>query len=99
MSKHTAKEIIEIMERAKELGVNKFKGGGVEVQFSAPEPIKQEPLPIADEPTKDFVAPMSVLDDYSDEEIKYFATPYFDELMAKKQARTEELKTEEKPNV
>lgn len=39
---------------------------------------------------EDIVKPMSILDEYTDEEIQYFATPFFDELMAKKEAQTKQ---------
>lgn len=34
-------------------------------------------------------------DEYTDEELLFYATPYFDELVAKKKARQESLKQDE----
>ena len=92
----SALEIMMIMDKAKEIGAQSFKAGQIEVSFSQPVSLVPAQESIKDEPIEDVVVPLSVLDDYSEEEIKYFATPYFDELMAKKQARTEQLNTEEK---
>lgn len=45
------------------------------------------------------VKPLSVLDQFTEEEILYYGTPYFDELQAKKQEHQEKLNKELKERV
>lgn len=76
-------EIMQILCKAKELGItmddiNKYKN-------------KTE---VKDEPIEEIVKPLSALDDLSEHEILYYATPYFDEIQAKKEAQKARL-TEE----
>lgn len=52
-------------------------------------------IPKPDMTPEDIVRPMSVLDDYSDDEIMYYHSPYFDELQAIKEQRKKELETKE----
>ena len=44
------------------------------------------------------ISPLSVFDEPSEEEIKYWATPYYDVLMAEKEKRNEQLKLGEDLN-
>jgi hypothetical protein len=41
---------------------------------------------------EELISPLSVFEEYTDEEILYWATPYFDELQAKKEAMREAAK-------
>jgi hypothetical protein len=41
---------------------------------------------------EDIVKPLSVLDDISPEELKYYATPYYDELQEQKALRAQQIK-------
>lgn len=43
---------------------------------------------------EELVNPPSPFDELSDEEVLYYASPYFDEIQARKQAREEQLKEE-----
>lgn len=90
----TATEIVFLMKQAKELGLTTIKVDGFEAQLATPMPIKQ-PEVMTDIDDKDLVVPSSPFDDLSDEEILYFATPYYDELQAKKEAQAQKLKEEE----
>lgn len=50
--------------------------------------------PIQKEPAKEMkagqiVVPLSIFDEFSEEELKYYATPYFDELQEKKRLMEE----------
>lgn len=84
----TAEDLIKVMEKAKELGFTEIKVDGVDLKIG-PQ-ITKSHLP--DLTAEELVKPPSVLDDLSDEEILYFATPYFDELQAKKAKHQEALK-------
>ncbi len=44
---------------------------------------------------EDIVKPLSALDEYSEDEILYWSTPYFDELQAKKALRAQQIKDKE----
>lgn len=57
--------------------------------LSALTPKKSEPVP--DMKADQIVSPLSVLDQFTDEEILYYATPYFDELQARKEAQRQKL--------
>lgn len=94
----TASEIKELMEKAKELGLSHIKVDGFEAQLS---PLNQAKLDVApmveltDKEIEALVTQPSPFDDLTDEEIFYYATPYYEELQAKKQAHAEKLKEEE----
>jgi hypothetical protein len=47
-------------------------------------PTCKQSLQVPDSKPEDLMKPLSVLDDMSEDEIKYWATPYFDELQEMK---------------
>jgi hypothetical protein len=93
----TAAEVKELMDKAKELGLSHIKVEGFEASLTAPkaEPAPAPTVELSDDEIKALVSQPSPFDDLSEEEILYFATPYFDELQAQKEARAQELKEEE----
>lgn len=90
----TALEIIQVMEKAKELGVSTLKVEGVEIALgqvntgNIPTAKPSQPIPEELKP-EDIMAPMSVFDELDEEELLYWSTPYYDEIQAKKQAMRE----------
>lgn len=71
-------EILEVLIKAKELGltmrdVEAFKN-----------PSHKTLVP--DLKAEEIVKPMSAFEDFSEDRIKYWATPYYDELVAKEEA-------------
>lgn len=87
----TAKQMIELMKTAKELGLHTFKAEGLEFS-TVPQTVVQEVKPKVSEPVpdlkaEDIVKELSPLDGMSEDEILYFATPYYEELQAKKEAQ------------
>ena len=78
-------EILALLVKAKELGVTMDDVKAVSRET------KQTYIP--EMKAEDIVKPLSVLDDYSEEEIKYWATPYFDELQARKKLDKEKQNT------
>lgn len=47
---------------------------------------------------EEILKPMSPLDELSDDEIRYYATPYYDQLQAEKAQRAEQIKMGEELN-
>jgi len=94
----TAAEVKELMEKARELGLASIKVEGFEAQLSQLNQAAPAPAPVielTDKEIEALVAQPSPFDDLTDEEIFYYATPYYDELQAKKLAHAEKLKEEE----
>jgi hypothetical protein len=89
----SASEIIQVMEKFKELGLTSFKAEGIEmtnaVQATAPsaqlQKPKAEPIPEDIKPEQ-IINPLSVFDEMDEEMMTYYATPYYDELLAKREA-------------
>ena len=79
-------EIMQVLIKAKELGITQEQVD----EFKKPKPIQ-----MTDEELEAIVKPMSPFDDLSEEEIQYWATPYFDELQQKKEQQKQKLKEEE----
>lgn len=79
-------EILELMTKAKELGLTQVKVDGFEASFG--------PTPIVSMPSedKDLEAIQKANEEPSHEELLYWSTPYYDELVAKRKAREEQLK-------
>lgn len=77
-------EILKTLIKAKELGIS----------MDDVESFKAKTIPVPEQKSEDIVKPLSVLDDVSEEEILYFATPYYDELQHKKEAQKQKLAEE-----
>lgn len=94
----TANEIIQVLEKAKELGVTAVKVDGFEATLhkAASSPSKPTTVPEAEAHT--ILNPMSPFDDILNdpELVKYYATPYFDELIAQRELRKQQLDLEAK---
>ena len=98
----TAQELIEVMTKAKELGLTSFKAEGIEFSSS-----QQDPKPTVEQPQEvtvdDYpIAPPSPWDDLTEEEILYWSCPHGGELEAKRkeqQERTKEQQTFEDSKV
>lgn len=78
-------EILKTLVKAKELGVSM---DDVEA-FKAKQKVS-----VPETKAEDIVTPMSILDEFSEEEILFYATPYFDELQNKKEAQKQKLAEE-----
>lgn len=91
----TKEERMALIQEAKESGCSSITIEGVvytlaSVQFD--EVIRREPM--SEEEIQNAVKKMSVLDEYSEEEILYYSTPYFEQLQAQKELRAKQLKEE-----
>ena len=98
-------EIIEIVNTARALGVQDVEIDGVKYNLAVPTmtPFSHTQVhttgyiaPVGPPPelkAEEMVKPLSVLDEYSDDEILYYSSPYYDELQAKKEAQ-QQLKKE-----
>lgn len=64
------------------------------LEFIENKTLSSLPPTVKDEKFEDLIKPVSPFDELSDEEVLYWGTAYGDELIAKRLAREEELKTE-----
>lgn len=89
----TKDDLIEMIKTAKELGVTRIRTGEFEICFGEPSEKVATPIPevLIDEKAleKSFKA-LSQDYELTSEELKYYATPYFDELQAIKEERQAE---------
>lgn len=85
----TKEERIELIKEAKELGLKAVTIEGVTYEFGEVTPT---PHVITEEEAEESYTALSVLDDLSEDEIKYYATPYFDEIQHNKKIREQQLK-------
>lgn len=84
----------EALAFARDHGLTSIEVDGV--KFNVPgESVKVLDF-VPDMKPEEIIKPMNTLDEMSDEEILYYATPYYDELQTKKKYREEQLKLEEK---
>lgn len=83
----------QLIEEAKELGLESIEVNGVKYNFHSNLIIAQSP-PEEKKPSE-LMKPLSILDDLTDEQILYWSTPHFDEIEAIIIQRNEELKSKE----
>ncbi len=76
----TADDIIRIMEKAKELGLLDDKP-----KADIPQPTEKELMAMI---------PKTPYDEMSEEEIKYYATPYWDEIQRQKEEKKKRIEEE-----
>lgn len=74
-------EILSLLVKAKELGIGQehidaFKAGSI-----VPRETVQDRKP------EDLIKPLSTFDEMDEELIRYWATPFYDELIAKREAQ------------
>ena len=81
----TEDEITIIIQRAKQLNLESIEIDGVRYILGSPR--KQRGQPVEEMKPEEMVKPLSVLDEYTDEEIQYWATPWFDILQETKEAQ------------
>lgn len=96
---YSVDEITRLMEKAKELGISTLEVEGVKLQLGAASPSETKiivPKTINMAPSGETPLPVDH-DAPTDDEILYYATPYFDELQAQRARRQEELELEKKP--
>lgn len=87
----TPKQQMNLIKNAKNLGLASIKIGDVEIVFSK-DRIEQTNNAVPDLEAKDILTPPSPFDNLTDEEVQYFATPYYDELQALKNRQQEAIK-------
>lgn len=93
----SADEIIKVLATAKDLGVSNLKVEGIEASFGEK---KELPPVTTDHHVEDGdiedAFPKDPVADLTDEEILYYATPYYDQLQAKKAEHKKALEEEAK---
>jgi hypothetical protein len=77
---------LELLVKAKELGITEQDIEGV---------LTTRKTHVPELAAEEIVAPPTIFDQMSDEEIMYWATPYYDELQAKKEAMANQRKEDE----
>lgn len=87
----TPKQQMNLIKQAKDLGLASIKIGDVEIVFSK-DRTEQKTHAVPDLEAKDILVPPSPFDDITEEEILYFATPFYDELQAIKNKKQEAIK-------
>jgi hypothetical protein len=75
----TADDIIKVMKAAKEMGL-------IDSEKSV--------IPSFEPKAEDIVAPLSLFDQVSEDEILYWSSPYYDELQAQKEEKQQRLQDE-----
>jgi hypothetical protein len=75
---------MQVLIKAKELGIT----------HDDVEKYKQKQEAVPDVEAKELLIPISPFDDLSEDEIKYWATPYFDEIQARKEAQKQKIARE-----
>ncbi len=86
----TKKKRLELLDEAKRMGLKSVTIDDVIYEIGS----TKQSGPIREAEARELLTPMSVFDDYSDDEILYYATPYFDELQDMKEKRKQQLKDE-----
>ena len=94
----------KLLMLAKQIGATELECDGLKVKFQRQPAVwtgireevepKPEPVAMTDKEIEAAFKPASPLDDLSEEEIKYYATPYYDELQAQKAEHEQKLKEE-----
>ena len=94
----SASEIMQVMEKAKELGVTQLEVEGVKITLAPAQPAASPQIqgPVPELKAEEIVAPTSQWTEAQQNELElYWATPYYDELLAKFEAQN---KPEERLN-
>lgn len=84
-------ELKEQIEFARAQGCKSIEIDGVKYEIG-PAPLSHAPVP--ELKAEEIVKPLSALDDLTEEEILYYATPYYDELQRRKEAHKQKLAEE-----
>ena len=82
-------ELKEILEQAKEFHVKQVEVDGVKYTLDSQIGFPKLQA-VADLKADEIVSPLPAFEEYTDEEILYWSTDYFDELQAKKKAMQEQ---------
>lgn len=83
---------MDLINKAKELGLSSIKFGDTELHFNQSETKSVQNVTVPDLEAKDILAPPSPFDDLTDQDILYWSTPYFEELQAEKTRKQEVAK-------
>lgn len=85
-----------LLKQAKDMGLSSVKIGDVEFQLGQPK--EEKPAQKAEErelKAEEILTPPNILDQLTDEEILYYATPFFSELQERKRLAQEAAKQKE----
>lgn len=88
----TKDEMIEILTKAKEMGMNSIRVDGIEANFGPALPPEETPPSNVIQDPAELLKILQEKQEYTDEEVLFYATPYFDELQAQKELRAKQIK-------
>ena len=80
----TREEVESILKQAKEMQIESVELDGIKYVLGAPT--RAKPAYVEDLKAEEIISPLSVLDEPTEEEVKYYSTPYWDVLQARKEA-------------
>lgn len=87
----TAKKRLQLLKEAKELGMKSIEIDGVKYELSeqkTAQPVQE----LSEDQVKSLFSDTKVLDEMSDDEVLYWATPYYDQLQHEKKLQDEQRK-------
>lgn len=85
----TPKKMMALIKEAKEMGLPEIRIGDVYVKFDSPAPIATA---VPELKAEELIKAMSHFDMPTEDELKYYATPYYDELQRQKELRAQQIK-------
>lgn len=87
-------EILELLSKAKDLGVAQVEVEGLKVSFgSTPiETIKKVSAPVPESKPEELIKPLSQMEEPTDDEVLYWSTPYYDQLQTEKEQRQKAIR-------
>jgi hypothetical protein len=95
MTEFSFEQVVKIIELAQKFQVEEISLDTLKVKFKRDaqplKTIKTESAIVPDVKPDELVKPLSVLDQMTSDEILYYATPYYDELQAQKEAQAKKM--------
>lgn len=90
MKKMTKFKRLQLLQEAKELGMKSIEIDGVKYELPSTTYVEQKP--ISEEESKALLKALTSnpLDELSEDEVLYYATPYYDELQTQKKLKQQQ---------
>jgi hypothetical protein len=89
----TPDEVAAIIDNAKRIGVQSVEIDGIKYDLMAKNiPVKTESANFVDLKAEDILRPMK--EEITEEELKYWSTPYYDILQQEKELKAQHIKDE-----
>jgi hypothetical protein len=90
----THAELVALLTNAKALGLTEMTIDGNRYIFETSKPVEaiRKPQTVPDVKPEELVKPLSTFDEPTDDEVLFYATPYYDELQAQKAEKAKRQK-------